>query len=117
MEIPVEVLRGLVDVLKSGGVYAAWGLFVVLWYFERRQNVKMNKELVEIAVLKVKGDVAVERTLMGISETLKTLGYNLELISRNVIEFKNDLKSSPLLKGEYKIFALPKIGDYEEEGD
>ena len=82
MDVPV--LRDLVGILKDGGAYAGWALFVVMWYYERRANRKSSSDVLEIVVMKVRNDVELEKTIEALTGGIDSLGMKVDVIGNDV---------------------------------
>ena len=70
-------LRELIGILRDGGAYAGWALFILLWLFERRYVRKLTAELRELAVAQVENNVETKTTLKSIREALHGTEYEL----------------------------------------
>ena len=96
----VTILGDLIHTLKDGGAYAGWALFVLMWYYERRSNKKSSKDMIDIAVLKIRGDVKTENSLLSLIEAINSLGLKIEIITSDVKGFKHRLKSALIQPSE-----------------
>ena len=63
----IHIFKELVGVLRDDGPYAGWALFILLWYFERRENKIFRKEGTYLAVAQVENN---EKTALSINNTI-----------------------------------------------
>ncbi|HEC72013.1 MAG: hypothetical protein ACTSW7_01175 [Candidatus Thorarchaeota archaeon] len=73
----ISILKELVGILRDGGPYAGWALFIILWYFERRENKIFRKEGINLAIAQVENNVKTEMTLQSLKEALSGVKYSL----------------------------------------
>lgn len=64
----MDSLKELVSVLATGGSTAVAAIFALVWFLERRENRKMQKEVLELAVAQVQANVKMETTMAGLKE-------------------------------------------------
>ena len=70
-------LRELIDILRDGGAYAGWALFILLWFFERRYVKKLTSDLQGLAVAQVENNVETKGTLNAVREAMHGVEYEL----------------------------------------
>ena len=73
----LHILKELINILRDGGPYAGWALFILLWYFERRENKILRKEGTYLAVTQVENNVKTEMTLISLKEALNGVIHSL----------------------------------------
>lgn len=76
----IRIFKELVNILRDGGPYAGWALFILLWYFERRENKKTQKESAKLALVQVENNVKTQTTLESLKEALSGVKNSLEEI-------------------------------------
>lgn len=65
-------------ILQEGGPYAVSAIFIMLWFFERRENRILRKEATTLAVTQVENNVKTEMTLISLKEALSGVSYELD---------------------------------------
>jgi|OpeIllAssembly_1097287.scaffolds.fasta_scaffold2114831_2 hypothetical protein len=64
----MEGLKAIMDVLAAGGPTAMAAVFALMWFLERRENRKTQKELLDLAVAQVQANVKMETTMAGLKD-------------------------------------------------
>lgn len=64
----MEGLKAIVEVLAAGGPTAMAAVFALAWWLERRENRRMQKEVLDLAVAQVQASVKMETTMSGLKD-------------------------------------------------
>ena len=59
----MEGFKAIMDLLATGGPTAVAAIFAVVWFMERRENRRLQKELLNLAVAQVQANVKLEITM------------------------------------------------------
>jgi len=99
----IGVLKELVGILRDGGPYAVSAVFLMLWFFERRENRILRKEGTGLAVAQVENNVKTEMTLTSLKEALSGVKHKLE-------ELKTEFQRICVMKESLlKLIGKPEI--------
>lgn len=78
----VNVFRDMIDVLKYGGPYAGWALFIILWWRKDSEVRAIRREVTNLAVMQVETSVKTERTLISVGEALEGLADHVSGVEK-----------------------------------
>lgn len=79
MEIEaLGTLRELTNVLRDGGAYAGWALFILLWGLERHYNRRSTKEFGQMAMAQIEAATEMRMTLLAVKDGLHGVEYELD---------------------------------------
>lgn len=114
----LHILKELIAILRDGGPYAGWALFILLWYFERRENKLVRKEGTNLALTQVENNVKTEMTLISLKEALTGVKYSLNEITtvlNKIHTMKEALLQLSSTKPDLMLLEGKKTDDKEEE--
>jgi len=64
----MEGLQSIVNILATGGPTAMAAVFALAWYMERRENRRLQRELLNLAVAQVQANVKMESTMSALKD-------------------------------------------------
>ena len=108
MNTLIQSLKDLVGILRDGGPYAGWALFIILWYFERRENRLFRKEGSKLAIAQVENNVKTEMTLISLKEALGGVKHSLDSVVLKLNEIcamKKSLLQLSSAKSDLKLLS------------
>jgi hypothetical protein len=88
----IDFLRELTQVLKDGGAYAGWALFVCLWLVERRYSAKLVESLRTMAVAQVENNVETRLTMKTLGEGLAGIEYEQGEVKEQLRDVMTDVR-------------------------
>lgn len=94
----IKAFEDLVEVLKVGGGYAGWALFLILWWRADKRYVAAMSDLKDIALAKLENDVKTEETLKANAKGLDGIGHRLESLGEKHGVIKSVLEKILLIK-------------------
>ncbi len=75
--LPLDELERLTTLLKTGGPYAGWALFVFLFIWERWRNDRKDKMILRLAMHNERGRSKTIEVLAHVKEVLRTVSDRL----------------------------------------
>ena len=64
----MDALKDLVTLLATGGSTAVAAIFALVWFLERRENRKMQQELLDLAIAQVQINTRLDATMLGLKD-------------------------------------------------
>lgn len=92
MDNPFAILETLVKTLKGGGPYAGWGLFVLMWYYERRENKKSKNDFFDAMSSKIRNDVQQVNSINALAKSIERIKSKIKNVNNVVAESEKELK-------------------------